>query len=149
MGLDQYAYQTDREGESPVIRCRHDREDAKEIHYWRKHPNLEGWMKGLFLCKGGELRHSDILGSVFNGCTVDLTLEDIDALESAVEKHTLPETEGFFFGVSYDDDEERKWRDADDMEFIQKARDALNAGLYVYYTSWWALVGSTILAFMI
>jgi hypothetical protein len=45
----------------------------------------------------------------------------------------LPQTQGFFFGNSQLDEEEVK----DDLEFIRDAREAIAAGEYVYYTSWW------------
>ena len=27
--------------------------DVEQIHYWRKHPNLHGWMEDLYRAKGG------------------------------------------------------------------------------------------------
>ena len=62
---------------------------------------------------------------------MQLTADDIDALEGAVSSGTLPETCGFFFGAS--DGSERD----DDLEFIAKARAALASGFAVYYYSWW------------
>ena len=43
----------------------------------------------------------------------------------------LPKTTGFFFGESDGSEQE------DDLEFIAKAREALAADKFVYYTSWW------------
>ena len=45
----------------------------------------------------------------------------------------LPHTEGFFFGNNPPDDESLK----EDLQFIQKARDAIAEGDAVYYDSWW------------
>jgi len=45
----------------------------------------------------------------------------------------LPETQGFFFGTNPPDLESL----AEDLKFIQKARDAINEGDAVYYDSWW------------
>jgi hypothetical protein len=39
---------------------------------------------------------------------------------------------GFFFGDNSDED----YRE-NDLEFIRKAREALDAGLIVEYSSWW------------
>ena len=53
MGLDQYASArkgeptTDDEGYTYY-------EDSMELAYWRKHPNLQGWMQDLYHEKGGE-----------------------------------------------------------------------------------------------
>ena len=70
--------------------------------------------------------------SDFNCIPVELTYEDLDSLEQAVNSKSLPETGGFFFGE--DSDEYYKERD---LEFIRKAREALDAGLHVEYSSWW------------
>jgi hypothetical protein len=66
--------------------------DSVEIFYWRKHPNLHGWMKRLYVERGGT--------EVFNCVPVRLDATDIDALEQAVRRDALRLTEGFFFGRS-------------------------------------------------
>jgi hypothetical protein len=95
-------------------------------------------MEDLYREKGGT--------GVFNtDAEVDLTLEDLDNLEKAVENEGLPKTGGFFFGAdSYEwYDEEFKeggrlttYRDKD-LRFISDARQALNKGRSVVYTCWW------------
>jgi hypothetical protein len=52
-------------------------EDTPRIHYWRKHPNLHGWMAGRYYEKGGT-------DDDFNVNTVELTPEDIDELERTI-----------------------------------------------------------------
>ena len=122
MGLDMYAYTRKIAPATPVD---FDREETdEEIFYWRKHPNLHGWMEELYRQKGGS--HPE-----FNLAQVLLTNEDIDELEKAVGNGELPRTSGFFFGQSTDDDK------ASDIEFIKKAREAINDGFHIYYTSWW------------
>lgn len=121
MGLDMYAYTTNRQIKSSVDFTVEPAD--KQLHYWRKHPNLHGWMEGLYRKKGGT--------QTFNCTSVLLTLEDIDALERAIRAGLLPETCGFFFGAS--DGSERD----DDLEFISHARAELAGGQQVYYTSWW------------
>jgi hypothetical protein len=121
MGLDMFAYTTDK-AIPPVDFQEHD--DAEELFYWRKHPNLHGWMENLYRSKGGKTEP-------FNCVAVRLDLGDLDALEQAVNDNTLPETQGFFFGTS--DGSEK----TDDLHFIRKARDALANGKSVLYTSWW------------
>ena len=68
----------------------------------------------------------------FNCIPVELNSDDIDDFEDAVRGNSLPETGGFFFGENSDDYYKEK-----DLEFIQKAREALDAGLTVEYNSWW------------
>jgi hypothetical protein len=112
MGLDQYAFAIDNNGEK------------EELAYWRKHPNLQGWMKNLYISKGGQ--------EEFNCVPVELEHEDLDDLEDAIMNSELPETHGFFFGDDSDDEYMEQ-----DLEFIEKAREALDSGLTVVYDSWW------------
>lgn len=123
MGLDQYAYCVDNNGEK------------KELAYWRKHPNLQGWMENLWETKGcpglTEDNSGNMLGD-FNCIPVELTYDDLDSLENAVKNDELPETVGFFFGT----DKGNEYKEQD-LEFIQKAREALDSGLTVMYDSWW------------
>ena len=121
MGLDMYAYATD-DATSDVDYL--DPETREEFFYWRKHPNLHGWMETLYRSKGGTAES-------FNCVPLRLDPADLDALEAAVKNDALPVTEGFFFGVS--DGSEK----ADDLLFIRKARDAIAEGDTVFYTSWW------------
>ena len=126
MVLDMYAFSTKAKPKTEV-----DFEtknfNPEELHYWRKHPNLHGWMHNLYEQKGGD-KHSD-----FNGDCVVLTLNDLEDLEHDLKQYDLPDTSGFFFGNSQNDDDELK----DDLEFVAKAREAISKGRTVYYTSWW------------
>jgi len=140
MGLDQYAYA--RRG-APETETRYfdylDDQGIKqtqtevqviytdqvELAYWRKHPNLQGWMEDLYYSKGGE-------DEDFNCVDVELTLDDLEQLERAVEGEELPETQGFFFGS--DSDEYYK---EGDLQFISDARRHIKQGYKIVYTSWW------------
>ena len=139
MGLDQYATArkgephkvpqtwttTDADGnEEEIVEYYYEWEDSKELAYWRKHPNLQGWMSDLFYEKGGE--------GEFNCQDVELTLEDLDALEESLDDESLPETAGFFFGNNADDHYVEQ-----DREFIREARAAIKQGYTVVYSSWW------------
>ena len=95
-----------------------------EIAYWRKHPNLHGWMHRLWEGKGNE--------GDFNGDELELTAEDLDNLEMAVTHGQLPTTGGFFFGNPSDE----FYRDQD-LEFVKNARAELFMGLKVFYNSSW------------
>ena len=103
----------------------------REIAYWRKHPNLHGWMEQLWLRKGGSNEGSE-WGTNFNGIELELTHEDLDELERAVTHNQLPETTGFFFGNPADD----HYRESD-LQFIKNARAEMFFGLKVFYNSSW------------
>ena len=121
MGLDMYARITP---ETLLSHVDFEVENGVDIHYWRKHPNLHGWMEQLYYAKGGAAES-------FNCVSVALTADDLDQLEADIKASELPDTNGFFFGES--DGTET----ADDLAFIKKARQAIIAGCTVYYTSWW------------
>lgn len=97
----------------------------REIAYWRKHPNLHGWMKRL-----AESKNLEYVS--FNGVELELTWEDLDELERAVTHGQLPSTQGFFFGDGSDD-----FYKEQDLDFIRKARAELFLGLKVFYNSSW------------
>jgi hypothetical protein len=139
MGLDQYAYKVkkghitstvdftftsfnDSSGEWEQIIPE---SDYAEIAYWRKHHDLQGWMKKLYNEKGG----SD---SQFNCNKLLLTIEDLADLEYEVENNSLPSTTGFFFG--HDNTE---YYENETLSFIENARNAINEGYDIVYDSWW------------
>lgn len=140
MGLDMYAYVAAKKGQqaeywdtavfdektkdyvSTVTKPR-------EIAYWRKHPNLHGWMAERWMINktGGEGDTNN-----FNGIELELTREDLDDLEQAILEGNLPGTSGFFFG----EDADEYYREAD-LKFIREARAELFMGLKVFYNSSW------------
>lgn len=122
MGLDQYAVA--RKGDPVEKDGRQEWPESRNLAEWRKHPNLQGWMEDLYRRKGGE--------EEFNCVDVELTLEDLDALEKAVKGKEMPKTEGFFFG----DDSDEYYRKKD-LQFISDAREAIKEGFAVVYSSWW------------
>lgn len=76
-----------------------------DLGYWRKHPNLHGYIVDNFA--DGRDECQDIY----------LEKEHIQQIIDAVKADELPETEGFFFGKS---------KDADDQETIKQLKGALN-----------------------
>lgn len=134
MGLDQYAYIAARAGQRDEFYEGADWVDNNlvnpkmskpvEIAYWRKHPGLQGWMQKLWESKGNE--------GDFNGDELELTWEDLDALEADVKENRLPLTSGFFFGRPSDNHYKEQ-----DLEFIKKARAEIFSGLKVFYNSSW------------
>jgi len=140
MGLDMYAYSATRAGQQNDFY-----EGAKidqnskdfvnkvvgkphELAYWRKHPNLHGWMEKLWNNRNGGNQN----GNTFNGIELELTYDDLEILELDVIAGTLPGTSGFFFGNNADD----HYREQD-LEFIKNARAELFMGLKVFYNSSW------------
>ena len=126
MGLDMYAFSTKAKPKTEVDFETKNFEPQDEVAYWRKHPNLHGWMQNLYDMKGGT-------SSDFNGDCVVLDSEDLDNLEQDIKAGNLPDTSGFFFGESSNGDEENE----NDLLFVTKAREAISEGKTVYYTSWW------------
>jgi hypothetical protein len=58
----------------------------KELAYWRKHPNLHGWMERLWEEQGRPGAESPT--EMFNGIEVELTWTDIENLEADILKIT-------------------------------------------------------------
>lgn len=126
MGLDMGAHATRFSPDKPVAFTVPEGAEVRELAYWRKHPNLHGWMQRLAVEKGFSADPSD-----FNCVPLLLTSEDIDRLEKDVLSDNLPATSGFFFGASSPEDK------ADDLTFIGLAREVIAEGLNVFYDSWW------------
>jgi hypothetical protein len=135
MGLDQYAYVAAKAGQQQEYWESYVTETEKssvakprEIAYWRKHPNLHGWMEQLW-----RNRVTDPSADpMFNGVELELTWEDLDQLEQDVKEKRLPATTGFFFGEDSDE-----YYLEQDLEFIKTARADLFMGLKVFYNSSW------------
>ena len=133
MGLDQYAVAikpkvadlhlkahggdlTDDEVESLA-------KGTEQLMQWRKHPNLNEWMSNLWSLENGD--------EEFNCQPLELTLDDIEALEKSVTEDKLPHGEGFFWGTTQPEHKE------DDLKFIKLARKSLESGKRVFYSCWW------------
>ena len=97
----------------------------REIAYWRKHPNLHGWMEKL-------AERKNLKYDSFNGIELELTWEDLEELERIVVHKQLPSTSGFFFG---NDADEHYYES--DLAFIKNAKAELFLGLKVFYNSSW------------
>lgn len=121
MGLDMFAFTMKAQPPSDVdfiVKAN------RELHYWRKHPDLHGWMRRLYREKGGA-------DADFNCAPLRLTSDDLNRLAEAIRTRRLPQTSGFFFGESDGTELE------DDLQFVAKAREALAIGLTVCYSAWW------------
>ena len=96
---------------------------TEEVAYWRKHPDLHGWMENLYREKGGRDKS-------FNGDVVVLTLADLGRLEDDILGKNLPKTTGFFFGES-------GGMSLKDLQFVLDARKVIQEGDTIYYDSSW------------
>lgn len=123
MGLDQYAYVASK------ARTSYNHPSRQELAYWRKHPNLQGWMGKLYEEKGrpGSSTH-------FNGIELELTWDDVDRLEKDIKSGMVSKmnTTGFFFGNPSDD----AYREQD-LQFCVNAKAELFLGRKVFYNSSW------------
>jgi hypothetical protein len=122
MGLDMYAYRG--KNKKAVNQA-----DAVQIGEWRKHSMLHGWMHALYVNNGGE--------DEFNCIPLRLKKKDLKQLKKDIIRFNLPETTGFFFGASYNRDEYMEYYFEEDLNFIHRALEAIEAGDRVYYNSWW------------
>jgi len=76
-----------------------------DLGYWRKHPNLHGFIVENF-------------ANGIDDCTkINLSVIDMEKIVDAIEQNKLPHTDGFFFGVSYNDTEEKN----DSIKIFQNA----------------------------
>jgi len=131
MGLDQFAYVASKAPSN------YPDTSKRQIAYWRKHPNLQGWMEKLWLEKGkpsGDSGQEESWGSGFNGVELELTWDDIHRLEQDIKSGKVSElgTVGFFFGNPSDD----RYRNHD-LEFCFNAKTELFMGFKVFYNSSW------------
>jgi len=108
MGLDMYLY--GKEGRDEI-----------ELGYWRKHPNLHGFIIETFA------------EGLDNCQRIDLSEEDLHIIYDAVNVEALPQTDGFFFGESYPEDR------APSLQVFEKAIQWLkqNKKRTVFYRASW------------
>lgn len=149
MGLDQYAYVATKAGQRKEFYETAEPEPVsngwisavskpRDLAYWRKHPNLQGWMEKLWIQKGkpigGEVHPDDWSNrdSSFNGIELELTWQDLADLEDTVRHNQLPETDGFFFGRNADNEYYE-----DDLKFCIDAKAEIFLGFKVFYNSSW------------
>lgn len=129
MGLDMYLtgdrYIHYMDKRTPTIRERGEKKgELFELGYWRKHPNLHGYIVQTFADGKDECQK------------IDLSADDMRKIIAAVEAEELPETTGFFFGKS--DGSEK----AEDLTIFREALAWLEAPdeeawRSVYYQASW------------
>lgn len=88
------------------------RDMSLQLGYWRKHPNLHGFIVNTFA--GGKDECQEI----------PLSFDDLQTIIDAVKSQSLPATEGFFFGKSEDSEEQR----LEDVKILEDAKAWLKDG---------------------
>lgn len=100
-----------------------------DMGYWRKHPNLHGYIVNTFADGEDECQE------------IELSENDLIKIAKAIRDRELPKTEGFFFGDS-------SWHDGHEEEYaaiFEKAAEWKKADLdsdkefyrVVYYRASW------------
>lgn len=82
-------------------------EERIELGYWRKHPNLHGYIVETFANGEDDCR------------PIELSQDDMVQIVNAIEDGKLPDTTGFFFGASDGSKEEKAY----DLKVFQKAME--------------------------
>ena len=67
-----------------------------QLGYWRKHPNLHGYIVQHFADGIDDCR------------VIKLSSNGVTQIIEAIQQRELPHTDGFFFGISEDSKEQRK-----------------------------------------
>jgi hypothetical protein len=126
MGLDMYLkgekfFSNRRDtGKHPKIG------EIYEMAYWRKHPDLHGFIVQTFADGIDDCKR------------IWLSEENIETIIKAVKDGSLPHTEGFFFGES-DNDKEQRNEDVQLLEvalaWVQTKEDCVWR-LLIYQASW-------------
>jgi len=92
MGLDMYLTGQQyfcKQRQRGNLKC-----EQYDLGYWRKHPNLHGFIVETFADGVDECQE------------IPMNADQIRQAVQAVKDPALPETTGFFFGASSDDDEQ-------------------------------------------
>ena len=94
------------------------------LGYWRKHPNLHGYIVNTFADGIDQCQR------------IDLSENDIEKIIDAVARDDLPHTQGFFFGASDGSEREetlRIFRDA--LQWVRTTESNVFRSIY-YQASW-------------
>lgn len=117
MAFDMYAYSTNKENVQYGLIII-DEDKLETIFHWHSHIRLHSYFEDLYCEKGGE-------DTAFNGAYMEITSDDINNLEKAIQQKT-----DYFYGRAYSHYQ-------DDLDFIAKAREVLRKGDSLFYQSIW------------
>ena len=121
MGLDMYIRIDDPTYDEDAVPFDYAKYKSYELAYWRKHPNLHGFIVQTFADGADECQN------------IPLDAVKVETILAASEADDLPETEGFFFGSSQPEHK------ADTKEQLLKVLAWLkaNPGKAIYYRASW------------
>jgi len=127
MGLDQYAYIDPKEG------ARHADQRKEDTFYWRKHSRLHEFMLSIWM-----QQNPDKSREVFNCRDLYLSEEDLLELRRALADNFDNYTSegGLFWGHQFQERQVDEYADQD-LNFVQRALDAVREGKPVVYSCWW------------
>ena len=136
MGLDQYAFQRNK---NTKLNGEYTEEDRDNIKYeWRKHARLQVFMRDLYRQNNPNAKMGTYtLG--WNGIDiVELTSEDLTALQKAIETdyYEYFADDGFFWGQQWQEEMAKEYKDQD-IEFVKWAKEEIENGNKVFYNSSW------------
>lgn len=128
MGLDMYLWgRESKHFDDPrvvddkgrqVVACEID------LGYWRKHPNLHGFIVDTFADGVDECQR------------IALDVEDIEKIIHAINAKALPYTEGFFFGKSENTEAEAAFDRKVFMEALEWIAEKPMVRRVIYQASW-------------
>ena len=95
-----------------------------DLGYWRKHPNLHGFIVDTFADGVDECQR------------IALDVEDIEKIIHAINAKALPYTEGFFFGKSENTEAEAAFDRKVFMEALDWLRAEPRIRRVIYQASW-------------
>jgi hypothetical protein len=127
MGLDQYAYIDPKEG------ARHANQRKEDTFYWRKHSRLHEFMLSIWM-----EQNPDKSREMFNCRDLYLSELDLLELERALENNfdDYASEGGLFWGHQYQEEQVEEYAEQD-LNFVQRALDAVREGKFVVYSCWW------------
>ena len=116
----------DETTEQPYLDGKKVKTSIVDLGYWRKHPNLHGYIVETFASGIDECQE------------IPLDEEQLEQIAKAIEDRKLPHTEGFFFGSSECHEEE--FETSVDAKIFREAKDFLRKSDWsrsVYYRASW------------
>ena len=128
MGLDMYLWGRESKHFAPAqFKDKNNRPIIAvevDLGYWRKHPNLHGFIVDTFADGVDECQR------------IALDVEDIEKIIHAINAKALPYTEGFFFGKSENTEAEAAFDRKVFMEALEWLHEKPTVREVIYQASW-------------